>query len=102
MALTFPAPFPDGFTSIRFFQQGTATANYVDNQFNFVYPKDGSSQAWSRAIKISASGGDLSVSFDGTTLHGVVKSGTTVEWLERCEGGLAVKGAGVTYIIEAW
>lgn len=101
MALPFPAPLADGFLSLRVYKTGTATANYTDNQIVFTHPTDSTKQAWSRAIRITAGASDLTFSFDGVNDHGVVKATTTVEYLERCEGGIAIKGAG-TFTLEAW
>jgi hypothetical protein len=76
--------------------------------------------AWSTMIRVvneapSNLVGDLEVSFDGATVHGVVwnsflTSGvyeTTMEMLyERCEAGIAVRGTApgvaVPFRIEAW
>lgn len=57
-----------------------------------------------RTIVVSNDGGGLlEFSFDGTTVHGRVPAGQRYEYKDRHEGGIAVRGAGVTACtIEAW
>lgn len=95
-------PLPDGVYSLRFYQTGTATANFADRSWLFTHPADSTKQAWSKGFKISAATQDLSVSFDGTNVHCVVPAGTSVDFIDRYEGGIAVKGNGSVYTIEAW
>lgn len=106
LAPAFPAPLPSGVKSIRFYRTGTATANFTDNKWAFerVDPADPAipEQGWSGTIRIRAIGGDLQISFDGTTVHGFILSGTVSEYYHRHEGGIAVRGAGVTFHVEAW
>lgn len=47
-------------------------------------------------------GTDLEISFDGTNIHGIVPGGKDVLWAYRCEAGIAVRGAGLGFRIEAW
>lgn len=105
LAPTFPAPFPSNYKSLRFYATGTATANFVDNEYAFerVDPVDPAipEQAWSGTIRIRAIGGNQEISFDGTNVHGFVLDGTVNEYYHRSEGGIAVRGAG-TFHIEAW
>lgn len=58
---------------------------------------------WSSNIRISNDGvADLEFSFDGTNVHGRVKMNETVVYRDRIESGIAVRGAGAVYRIEAW
>lgn len=102
---TFPATLPTSIKSIRFYETGAATANYADNKWAFekANPADPAvpEQGWSYSISVRAVGGDLRISFDGTTDHGFILSGTEKIYEKRHEGGIAVKGAG-TFHIEAW
>ena len=59
-------------------------------------------QGWSKGIRItSAAGGYVEISFDGTNVHGRVDNGAAVEYLDRYEAGIAVRGSGA-FIVEAW
>lgn len=101
----FPAPFPSNYKSLRFYETGTATASYGDNEFAFERPdpKDPAEpeQGWSVSLRIRAVGGDLNFSFNGTDDHGFVPDGEAQTYWDRHEGGIAVKGSG-TFHIEAW
>lgn len=58
---------------------------------------------WSGSIRIcNDGGGTLEFSFDGTTVHGKLLANETVIYRDRIESGIAVRGLGVTYRIEAW
>ena len=58
---------------------------------------------FSHSIRIFNDGGsDLEFSFDGSVVHGIVKSGKEALYEFRHEAGIAVRGAGVAYRIEAW
>lgn len=61
-----------------------------------------SAQIWSSRIRICATGGTLEFTFDGTHVHGQVLSGESFYYTQRFESGISVRGAGVTYRIEAW
>ena len=101
MAL-FPLPAPSGIYSLRFYQTGTATANYTDNQWQFTLPDDATKQGWSKGIRIvAATGASLTYSFDGTNTHGTLGSAETVMYLDRYEAGITIKGSG-NFQIEAW
>jgi hypothetical protein len=108
MSHTFPPGLPDNVYSLRFYASGTGTANFADNQFIFHHPADAALPvekqrvAWSNGMRIKATGGDLEFSFDGTNVHGKVRAGDTGVYYERHEGGIAVRGTGVTFEIEAW
>lgn len=57
---------------------------------------------WSGNILVRNTGGaDLTISFDGTTDHGIIGSAATVIYRERYEAGIALKGSG-TFQVEAW
>jgi hypothetical protein len=105
LAPTLPPPFPANMKSLRFYKTGAATANYVDNKWAFERPDPADpavpEQGWSYTIQVRAVGGDLKISFDGTTDHGFILSGTQSQYQKRHEGGIYVKGAG-TFHIEAW
>lgn len=106
LAPAFPAPNPSNIKSLRFYKTGTATANFTDNKWPFerVDPADPAvpEQGWSYTICVRAIGADLQISFDGTTVHGFILAGTQTQYEKRHEGGIAVKGAGATFHIEAW
>jgi hypothetical protein len=109
----FPAPFPDNVYSLRVYQTGALTANFVDTTIPFPHPVDienlmtvaNARQAWSYGIKVkvSAVGGDyVEYSFDGTNVHGKILAGEAVEpFFARHEGGISLRGVG-TYWLEAW
>jgi hypothetical protein len=101
----FPADLPSNIKSLRFYETGAPTANYVDNQYAFerVDPKlpGEPEQGWCTQILVRAVGGDLTISFDGVTDHGFVPSGENTLYFDRYEGGISVKGTG-TFHIEAW
>jgi len=59
-------------------------------------------QIWSGNIRISATTADLEFSFDGVTVQGLVKSGESVIYRQRFESGIAVRGVGSVFRIEAW
>lgn len=59
-------------------------------------------QIWSSYIRISVSGAVLEYSFDGTTVHGQILAGESFLYYERRESGIAVRGAGAAFRIEAW
>jgi hypothetical protein len=106
LAPAFPAPNPSNIKSIRFYETGVATANFTDSKWPFerVDPADPAvpEQGWSYSIEVRAVGGDLQISFDGTNVHGFVLAGTTKQYEKRHEGGISVRGIGVTYHVEAW
>lgn len=103
---TFPAQFPQNVKSIRFYETGAATANFSDNKWAFqrVDPADPSvpEQGWSYTIQITAVTANVEFSFDGTNVHGIVLAGETKQYQKRHEGGIAVRGAGATFYVEAW
>jgi hypothetical protein len=62
-------------------------------------------QIWSFQILIRLmTGTRLEWSFDGTNVHGALLTGddSNVVIMERREAGIAVRGAGATFIVEAW
>lgn len=60
-------------------------------------------QIWANNIRISNDGpAVLEFTFDGTNVHGSLKSGEAVLYRNRCESGIAVRGATAVYRIEAW
>ena len=59
-------------------------------------------QIWSGNIRIVVTTADMEISFDGTNVHGLVKAGESVIYRQRYESGIAVRGAGAVYTIEAW
>lgn len=99
----FPAPYPSNRRSLRFYATGPATANFVDNEFAFEIPGSSpSEQGWSGMIRVRAVSADLQISFDGTNVHGFIPSGSEALYENRYEGGIAVRGAGATFHVEAW
>jgi hypothetical protein len=59
-------------------------------------------QIWSSYIRISVSGAVLEYSFDGLTVQGRILAGESFLYNERRESGIAVRGAGAVFRIEAW
>lgn len=57
---------------------------------------------FSESLRITATGAAVEFSFDGINIHGVVAAGTTVAYDKRRESGIALRGVGATYVIEAW
>ena len=107
---TFPAPFCDNMFTLRFYQTGTLTANFSDNQWPFTHPKDEAlpvadrRQAWSRGVRVmvsSTAGDKCEYSFDGVNVHGYLDHGESDIYFERIEGGIAVRGVG-TFWVEVW
>lgn len=101
MSTIFPLPFPSGVYSLRFYQTGTATASFSDNVWQFLLPDGSGNQAWSKGIRVKAKSGTIYFSFDGTTIHGQVLSGESIDYWDRYEAGIAIKGTG-DFIVEAW
>ena len=51
---------PDNRYSLRFYETGAATANFGDNEFEFVHPDPAKTfTVWCKSIRIEASGGDV-------------------------------------------
>jgi len=124
----WPPAAASGRRSIRFYKSGTGTAAFTGNAFLFkdtvsanpstlptpinpgssdtyVYPASVSNNGdiWAGTIRVFNDGGsDLQVSFDGTNIHGIVKSGTNSLYRDRYEAGISVLGTGVAFRIEAW
>lgn len=90
--------------SLRFYQTGTATANFVDSQWLFTTttPSGVSGQGFSRGMRITALTAALEISFDGVNVHDKVAIGATVVYQDRCEGYIAVRGATSVFTISAW
>ena len=61
-----------------------------------------SAQIWSGNIRISVTTANLEFSFDGTAVQGKVLAGESVTYRQRHESGIAVRGAGAVFRIEAW
>jgi hypothetical protein len=60
---------------------------------------------WSERIHITNTGGnDIEISFDGTNVHGVIPAGTTREYEDRREAGIALRspGGASSARVEAW
>lgn len=100
--MALPTPFADNVYSLRVYLTGTATANFVDNEVEFFHPQKTTEVAWSQAIRIVATTADIEVSFDGTTVHGKISAGTEVIYWDRHESGIAIRGVGATFLLEAW
>lgn len=102
----YPAPFPTNVKSLRFYATGAGTANFGDNELSFERPDPKNpaepEQGWSQGIRITAVAADVEYSFDGTNVHGIVLAGTSSDYWERHEGGIAVRGVGSTFHVEAW
>lgn len=58
---------------------------------------------WANSFRIvNDSEGPLEYSFDGVNVHGVLAAGDTTVYRNRYEAGVAVRGLGVAFWIEAW
>ena len=58
---------------------------------------------WSSSILIrNTGGGVLEFSFDGTNVHGSLAASASQVYLGRHEAGIAFRGAGVGFEVEAW
>jgi hypothetical protein len=75
--------------------KGTAPTVVPEN------PAGGGEMVYSEYIRITATGGVIAFSFDGTSIHGQVASGET-RVMQRREAGIAVRGNTFTFTIEAW
>jgi hypothetical protein len=63
-----------------------------------------SPQVWAETILVRNDHvtNPLEVSFDGINIHGEVLAGEERVYRDRMEGGIAVRGAGVPFRVEAW
>jgi hypothetical protein len=57
---------------------------------------------FSETILVTATAAVVEISFDGINVHGSVPSGQTRQYSGRKEAGIAVRGTGATFAIEAW
>ena len=57
---------------------------------------------FSEVILVTATAAAVEISFDGINVHGSVPSGETRQYSGRREAGIAVRGVGATFAIEAW
>jgi hypothetical protein len=59
---------------------------------------------WCRYLRICNDSGstDLEFSFDGTNIHGRLKPGEKLDYNTRYEGGIALRGNGAAFRVEAW
>jgi hypothetical protein len=100
--MAFPTPFADNVYSLRVYETAAATANFVDNEIEFFHPEKTEDVAWSQAIRVVATTADIEISFDGTNVHGKIVAGTEVIYWDRHESGIAIRGVGATFLLEAW
>lgn len=100
--MAFPTPAADNIYSLRISETGTGSAQFSDNEFEFFHPVKTDQVAWSRSIRIKAAGGALEFSFDGVNIHGRVSDGEDITYWDRHESGIAIRGAGMTFLLEAW
>jgi hypothetical protein len=100
--MAFPTPFPDNVYSLRVYETGTGTAAFSGNEFEFFHPVKTAEVAWSQALRIIATVADLEFSFDGVNVHGKVLAGTEVVYWDRHESGIALRGLGSVFVLEAW
>lgn len=81
-------------------EAGSADGVYRIRRINDAVPKE---MLWASNIRIiNAGGGDLELSFNGIDVQGLVPSGEIFHYYGRYEAGIAVRGVGVTFVIEAW
>lgn len=66
-----------------------------------ITPGNPNPMIWCDTLRITAVGGDVQFSFDGTNVHGIILTGTSAVYRSRSESGIAVRGTG-TYHVEAW
>jgi hypothetical protein len=64
-------------------------------------PIDPAVQIWSGTMRICATA-DLEFSFDGVTVHGHLYADEEFVYRNRFESGVAVRGVGAVFRIEAW
>lgn len=58
---------------------------------------------WSGTIRLCNDGaGPLEYSFDGTAIHGRLLAGEEFVYRNRHEAGIALRGAGIAFRVEAW
>lgn len=61
------------------------------------------SMIWSNGIRVCNDGaGTIEFSFDGTNVHGKIAANQSVVFWNRYEAGIAVRGAGIAFHVEAW
>jgi hypothetical protein len=106
-------PFPTGFpptvdtsvASVRFYQRSTSTANWTDNAFLWKATANSLWPQLSKAIQVINDGTpgtdpDIEFSFaatgngDSSHIHGRIKAGESVTYLDRYELGIALRNAG--------
>lgn len=82
---------------------GTGTADYNrsdPNQTTAVSPK---AAIWAGTIMVRNAGASpIEISFDGTIVQGQIAAGETRYYRNRAECGIAVRGAGMAFWVEAW
>ena len=89
--------YTTGDISITFVGASVVPANGDQMTVTYTGP-----QGWSHGIRVvSTAGGYVEISFDGTNVHGRVDNGAEVEYWDRYEAGIAVRGSG-PFIMEAW
>lgn len=57
---------------------------------------------FSNTVLVTAAAAAVEISFDGINVHGAVPSGETRIYSGRNEAGIAVRGVGATFTVEAW
>lgn len=57
---------------------------------------------YSEGILVTATTATVEISFDGVNIHGSIPAGETRSYSGRREAGIAVRGTGATFAIEAW
>lgn len=57
---------------------------------------------WAGTIRVIAETADVEISFDGVNVHGIIPAGTTHTYRNRYEAGIALRGVGATFTVEAW
>lgn len=96
--LPYVAPGSDAAVAVPAAPSGTGQSFY--DSAPSASPKP---MIWSYAIRIYNDGGsNLEFSFDGTNVHGVIKAGQSELYVQRVEAGIALRGAGVAFRVEAW
>jgi hypothetical protein len=73
-----------------------------DPKIGTAVPPPPPAMIWAHSMRITAVTANVEFSFDGTNVHGIVLAGQTGEYFNRHEAGIAVRGTGATFYIEAW
>jgi hypothetical protein len=102
-----PAPYVPAGSSVQFNAPlaPTGTGGGPAGSDPSQAPPTVSPMLWSGNVRVCNDGsGDLEFSFDGTNVHGRLKSGEQFQYRNRYEAGIAIRGVSATplFRVEAW